>query len=85
MYSAETWTLREVDQKCLRSFEMWHWKGMEKISFTDRVKNEVLQRVMEEWNIQHTIKRRKCKWIGHILCRNCLRKHIIEGKRGNDM
>jgi hypothetical protein len=25
------------------------------------------------------IKRRKAKWIGHILRRNCLLKHIIEG------
>ena len=28
----------------------------------------------------HTIKRRKANWIGHILLRNCLLKHSIEGK-----
>jgi hypothetical protein len=27
-----------------------------------------------------TIKRRKANWIGHILRRNCLLKHVIEGK-----
>jgi hypothetical protein len=37
-------------------------------------------RVKEERNILRTIKRRKFKWIGHILHKNCLRKHIIEGK-----
>jgi hypothetical protein len=53
---------------------------MEKISWTDRVKNEeVLYRVKEERNSLHTIKRRKAKWIGHILRRNCLLKHVIEG------
>jgi hypothetical protein len=31
-------------------------------------------------NIVHTIKRRKANRIGHILCRNCLLKHVIEGK-----
>jgi hypothetical protein len=36
--------------------------------------------VKEERNIVHTIKRRKANWIGHILRRNCLLKHIIEGK-----
>jgi hypothetical protein len=41
---------------------------------------EVLHRVKEERNIVHTIKRRKANWIGHILRRNCLLKHIIEGK-----
>jgi hypothetical protein len=28
----------------------------------------------------HTIKRRKANWIGHILRRNCLLKHVTEGK-----
>jgi hypothetical protein len=77
LYGAETWTLRKVDQKSLESFEMWSWRRMEKISWTDRVRNEeVLQRVKEKRN---TIKRRKANWIGHILRRNCLLKHVIEG------
>jgi hypothetical protein len=51
------------------------------ISWNDRVRNEeVLHRVKEERNILHTIKRRKANWIGHILRRNCLLKHVIEGK-----
>jgi len=33
----ETWTLRAVDQKHLESFEMWCWRRMEKISWTDHV------------------------------------------------
>jgi hypothetical protein len=41
---------------------------------------EVLHIVKEERNIVHTIKRRKANWIGHILRRNCLLKHVIEGK-----
>jgi hypothetical protein len=41
---------------------------------------EVLHRVKEERNILHTIKRRKANWIGHILRRNCLLKHVTEGK-----
>jgi hypothetical protein len=54
---------------------------MEKISWTDCVRNEeVLHRAKEERSILHTIKRRKANWIGHILRRNCLLKHVIEGK-----
>jgi len=53
---------------------------MEKISCTNHVKNEVLQRVKEERNILHTMKRRKANWIGHILYRNCFLKHITDGK-----
>ena len=42
LYGAETWTLRAVDQKHLESFEMWCWRRMEKISWTDHVRNEEL-------------------------------------------
>jgi ribosomal 50S subunit-associated protein YjgA (DUF615 family) len=41
---------------------------------------EVLHRVKEERNIVHKVKRRKANWIGHILRRNCLLKHVIEGE-----
>jgi hypothetical protein len=54
---------------------------METIGWTDCVRNEeVLQRVKEERNILHTVNRRKGNWIGRILRRNCLLKHVIEGK-----
>jgi hypothetical protein len=68
-----------VDQKYLENFEMWCWR-MENISWIDHVRNGVLQRVKEERNILRTIKRRKANWIGHILRRHCLLKHVIEGK-----
>ena len=37
-YSAQTWTLRAADKKYLESFEMWCWRRMEQISWTDHVK-----------------------------------------------
>ena len=81
LIGTETWTLRATDQKRLESFEMLCWRGMEKIIWTDRVRNEeVLLRVNEQRNILHEIRKRKDNWIGHILCRNCLVQRIIEGK-----
>ena len=57
------------------------WRRMEKISWTDHVRNEkVLLRVNEQRNILHEMGKRKANWIGHILRRNCLLKQVIEGK-----
>jgi hypothetical protein len=54
---------------------------MEKISWTDHVRNEeVLQRVKGERNILLAIKRRKANWIGHIWLRNYLPKLVFKGK-----
>jgi hypothetical protein len=81
LYGAETWTLRAMDQKHLESIEMWCWRRMEKISWTDHVRNEiVLLRVKEQRNILHEIRKRKANWIGHISRRNCLLRRFIEGK-----
>jgi len=41
---------------------------------------EILRRVKEQRNILHKISKRKTKWIGHILRRNCLLQRFIEGK-----
>ena len=83
---AETWTLRAADQKHLGSFEMWCWRRMEKISWTDHVRNdEVLLRVEEQRNILHEIRKRKANWIGHILRRNCLLEQVMEGKIKGEM
>ena len=54
---------------------------MEKISWTDHVRNEeVLLRVNEQRNILHEIRKRKANWVGHVLRRNCLLQQVIEGK-----
>jgi len=83
LYGAETWTIRIGDQKRPEHFEMWCWRRMEKISWTDHVRNEevlVLPKVKEQRNILHEISKRKANWIGHILRRNCLLQRVIEGK-----
>jgi hypothetical protein len=54
---------------------------MEKISWTDHVRNEdVLLTVKEQRNILHEIRKRKANWIGHFLRRNCVLQRVTEGK-----
>jgi len=74
LYGAETWTPRAGDQKHLENFEMWCWRRMEKINWTDHV------RVKEQRNIRHKIRKRKANRFGYILYRNCLLQRVIEGK-----
>jgi hypothetical protein len=62
---------------------MWCWRRITKIIWTDRVRNEeLLHRATKRRSIPNEIKRRKAHWVDHILRRNCLLKHIIEGKIG---
>ncbi|KAI5751634.1 hypothetical protein M8J77_009424 [Diaphorina citri] len=52
VYGAETWTMRKKEEKYLESFEMWVWRRLEGIKWSDRVRNEeVLRRVDEKREI----------------------------------
>jgi hypothetical protein len=80
LYGAETWTIRAADQKHLESFEIWCWRRMEKSSWTDHVRNEVLLRAKEQKNILHEISKRKANWTSQILRRNCLLQRVFQRK-----
>jgi hypothetical protein len=54
---------------------------VEKISWTDHVRNEeVLLKVKKQRNILHEIRKQKANWIGHILRINCLLQRVTEEK-----
>jgi hypothetical protein len=80
LYGSETWTLKTLQRKNLESFEMWCWRRMENIKWSDKVTNEqVLERIGEKRTLLNNILRRKANWMGHILRRNCLLHDSIEG------
>jgi hypothetical protein len=54
---------------------------MDNVIWTDHKRNEeVLRSVKEQMNTVKRINRRMSNWILHILCRNCLIIHVIEGR-----
>ena len=81
LYGSETWTLRKEDMKRLEAFEMWIWRRMEKVSWTEkRTNEEILQRVGEKRCLLETIIKRKKNWIGHIIREEGLLLDVMEGR-----
>src|SRR6218665_3061607 len=77
-YGAETWTMRKEDVKRIKALEMWIWRRMERISWTEHRKNEeVLKKVEEKRSLVDIIRIRQKNWIGHILRGNSLQREII--------
>ena len=52
---------------------------MEKIKGSQKVANEVIERIGETKTLVNNILRRKASWVSHILRRNCLLHDAIEG------
>jgi len=60
LYGSETFTLRKLERKYLESFELWCWRRMENIKWSEKVTNEqVIERIGEKKKLLNYILRRK--------------------------
>ena len=80
LYCCETWTLHLNDIKRLAAFEMWIFRRLGRISWTDRKTN---QNVLDHLNVTRTlmkdIKSRKLKYFGHVKRHQNIQKTMLEG------
>ncbi|XP_063598624.1 uncharacterized protein LOC134775096 [Penaeus indicus] len=67
-YGAECWSLKQSDRNRIDSFELWCYRRLLRISWTEKKTNEeVLQQINCEHRLIDIINARKLKFIGHIL------------------
>ena len=77
----ETWTLLQDKINRLEALEVWLWRGLEKITWRDKIHNdEVFARVKEERCLIRTIRQRQKNWIGHVLIGDGLLRDVMEGR-----
>ena len=74
--------VRKEDVKRIESFEMWIWRRMERISWTEHKLNKevILKKVEEKRSLMDLIRTRQKNWIGHILRGNSLQREIMDGR-----
>jgi len=81
LYAAETWTFSKETWSRIEAFEMWMYRKMLKVRYTDHVTNEeVLRRAKAKRNLRSQIMKRKTKYFGHIVRANKLQKQLLQGK-----
>ena len=79
LYVAETWTLRRSEEKRLGIFEMWIWRKMKCVKWTEKIRNKaMLERVVEGRIMLNFMMKGKRNWLGHWLRRNCLLTDVLE-------
>jgi len=81
LYGSETWTLQKEDIQRLEAFEVWIWRRMMKVSWTEHKTNEeILQMVDTEREMMDTLRSRQKRWLGHILRHDSLLTITLEGR-----
>lgn len=81
-YAAESWTMNAEIEKRLNAFEMWTYRRLLKIPWTDFVSNKnVLHRCkVDKLTIVQDIKEKKGKYIGHKLREEGIFMLAVQGK-----
>ena len=86
LYGCESWTITTETRKRLEAAEMWFFRRMLRISWTEKRTNEsILEETNQERSLINTIRKRQLKFLGHI-CRHRGLEFLsltgkIEGKR----
>ena len=81
LYGCETWTLRKEEIRRIEACEMWLWRKLMKVKWSDKKTNEeVLQMVNEQRSIVTKIVNRKKNWVGHVLRGEGLLRDVMEGR-----
>jgi len=53
LYGCETWTVSATEKKKLEAFEMWCYRKMFKIIWSDRVTNEEVKEFKKKINLEN--------------------------------
>jgi hypothetical protein len=79
LHVAETWTLDKKAEKKIGALEMWIYRRMGKIVWSEKkTKNEVLKQLKLKRELFNTVSKRLMKFFGHIKRHNSILKDILE-------
>ena len=82
LYGCETWTLTKPLERHIAAFELWLYRRMARIPWTDKITNrEVLIRVGKgKTELLRRLKRQRMTYYGHIRRHDSMQKTILEGR-----
>src|SRR5215469_11520234 len=83
LYGCESWTLRKTDVNRIQAAEIWFWRRLLKVSWIDRISNEIiLERINSSREIMKQIRHKQLRILGHILREQNLKTRVLTGTTG---
>ena len=74
-YGSESWALAKQGEKRIDAFEMWAYRRLLRVSWTDkRTTSWVLEKVGTNMTLRQNISARKMRYFGHVMRKNDLVK-----------
>ena len=84
MYECESWTSKKVEPRRIDAFELWCWRRLLRVLWTERTANQsILKGINPEYSLEGLMLKLKLKlqYFGHLMQRtNSLEKTLMLGK-----
>ena len=80
MYGCESWTIKKVEHRRTDAFEMWCWRRLLRVTWTERRSNQSKE-ISPEYSLEGSILRLKLQYFGPLMRRtDSLEKTLLLGK-----
>ena len=82
MYGCESWTLKKAEHRRIDAFELWCWRRLLRVPWTERRSNQsILKEISPECSLEGLMLKLKLQYFGHLMGRaDSLEKTLILGK-----
>ena len=86
MYGCESWTLKKAECRRIDAFELWCWRRLLRVPWTERRSNQsVLKGINPECSLEGLMLKLKLQYFGHLMRRaDSLEKILMLEKMGGE-
>ena len=68
MYGCERWTKKKAEHQRIDAFELWCWKGLLRVPWTERKSNQsMLKEINPEYSLERLMLKLKLQYFGHLM------------------
>ena len=82
MYRCESWTIRKAECQRIDAFELWCWRRLLRVPWTERKSNQsILKEISPEYSLEGLMLKLKLQHFAHLMRRvDSLEKTLMLGK-----
>ena len=80
-YGCENWTIKKAEHRRIDAFELWCWRRLFRVSWTERRSNQsILKEISPDYSLEGLMTKLKLQYFGHLMQRIAsLEKTLILG------
>ena len=82
MYRCESWTIKKAERRKIDAFELWCWRRLLKVTWTERRSNQsILKEISPEYSLERLMLNLKLQYLGHLMQRtDSFEQSLVMGK-----